>query len=92
MILYAEVECMIYEVNSLKDKRSIVKRIMHKIKHDSNVAVSELMYHDLWNRIRLGIVTLSNERTHAEQVMQHVLKTIDAFGEIERTITEMEWV
>lgn len=92
MILYAEVECMIYEVHSLKEKRSIVKRMIHKLKNESNVAVSELAFHDVWNQIRIGIVTISNERTHAEQVMQSVLKTIDGFGEIERTITEMEWV
>lgn len=83
---------MIYEVHSLKEKRSIVKRLVHKLKNEANVAVSELKDHDLWNKICLGVVTVSNERLHAEQVMQHVLRIIDAFGEIERTITNVEWI
>lgn len=92
MILYAEVECMIYDVHSLKEKRSIIKRLIHKVKSEHNIAVSELKYHDIWNQIGLGIVTISNKRTHAEQLMQNTLKKIDAFGEVERTITKMDWV
>ncbi len=92
MILYAEVECMIYDVHSLKGKRSVVKRLIHKIKDEPNVAVCELKYHDLWNQIGLGIVTIANERAYTEKLMQDILKTIDAFGEVERTITNKEWV
>lgn len=92
MILYAEVECLIYDVHSLKEKRSVVKRLIHKIKNEPNVAVCELKYHDMWNQVGLGIVAISNERVHAEKIMQDMLKIIDAFGEVERTITNMEWV
>lgn len=92
MILYAEIECKIYDANSLKEKRSVVKRLINKVKSEPNVAVSELKYHEIWNLIGLGIVTISNERIHAEKVMQDILKSIDAFGEIERTITNTEWV
>ncbi|MFD1360376.1 DUF503 domain-containing protein [Lentibacillus salinarum] len=90
MIMYAEVECMLYEGRSLKQKRSIIKRIMAKLRNDLNVATTELEYHDLWQRTKLGIVTLSNDKTHAEQVIQTALNTIDTFTEIERTITEVE--
>ncbi|SFA76948.1 hypothetical protein SAMN04488072_101490 [Lentibacillus halodurans] len=90
MITYAEVECMLYESHSLKQKRSVIKRIMAKLRNDLNVAVTELDYHDLWQRTKLGIVTLSNEQKHAEQVIQAALKIIDTFTELERTITEVE--
>jgi hypothetical protein len=90
MIYYAEVECIMYEGHSLKDKRSIIKRIFAKLKQDFNVSVAELDYHDLWQRTKIGIVTLSNEKKHAEKVIQEVLRVIDAFTEIERTITHVE--
>lgn len=90
MIMYAEVECMLYEGHSLKQKRSVIKRITAKLRNDLNVAVTELEYHDLWQRTKLGIVTLSNERIHAQQVIQAALKMIDTFTELERTITEVE--
>lgn len=90
MIVYAEVECKLYEGQSLKQKRSVIKRLMAKIRKDLNVAVTELAYHDLWQRTKLGIVTISNEKVHSEQVIQEALRIIDTYSELERTITEVE--
>ena len=90
MIIYAEIECLLYEGNSLKQKRSLIKKVLTKLKNDFNVAVAELDYHDLWQRTKLGIVTISNEKVHAEKVIQSVLRIIDTFPELERTITEIE--
>lgn len=90
MIIYAEIECLLYESNSLKEKRSLIKKVLSKIKNDFNVSVAELDYHDLWQRTKLGIVTISNEKARAEKVIQSVLKMIDTFPELERTITEIE--
>ncbi|GEN30469.1 hypothetical protein HNQ35_001099 [Cerasibacillus quisquiliarum] len=92
MIIYAEIECLLYESNSLKEKRSLIKKVLSKIKNDFNVSVAELDYHDLWQRTKLGIVTISNEKARAEKVIQSVLKMIDTFPELERTITEIERV
>ncbi|MEN1966834.1 DUF503 domain-containing protein [Lentibacillus sp. N15] len=90
MIVYAEVECMLYEGHSLKQKRSVLKRLIKRLQHELNVAVTELDHHDLWQRTKLGIVTISNQSTHAEQVIQAALKVIDRFEELERTITNTE--
>lgn len=90
MIIYAEIECIMYEGHSLKQKRSIIKRLMAKIKKDLNVAITELDYHDLWQRTKIGIVTISTELTHAEQVIQEALRLIDTFPEMERTLTDVE--
>ncbi|MBP1968062.1 uncharacterized protein YlxP (DUF503 family) [Virgibacillus natechei] len=90
MIIYAEVECMMYEGHSLKSKRSIMKRLMAKLRNEFNVTVTELDYHDLWQRTKVGIVTISTDRKHAEQVIQEVLRVIDTYSEMERTITEVE--
>lgn len=90
MIVFAEVECKLYEGNSLKNKRSIVKRMIHKIQNDFNVSIAEVDYQNLWQRIKFGIVTISNEWTHAEKTIQQVLQVIDSFPELERTITHVE--
>jgi hypothetical protein len=90
MIYYAEVECIMYEGHSLKEKRSTIKRILARLKQDFNVSVAELDYHDLWQRTKIGIVTLSNEKMHAEKVIQEVLRVIDTFTELERTLTHVE--
>jgi len=90
MILYAEVECFLYEGQSLKSKRSILKKLLARLKKDFNVAVAELDFQDLWQRIKIGIVTVSSSNTHSEKVMQEVLRVIDSFPELERTITTVE--
>ncbi|WP_404452662.1 DUF503 domain-containing protein [Virgibacillus necropolis] len=90
MILIAEVECMLYNTHSLKDKRSVLKRIMNKLRKDFNVAITELDYHDLWQRTKFGIVTISTSHTHAEQVIQEVFRVMDEYSELERTITQVE--
>lgn len=90
IIIYSEVECRLYDAFSLKDKRSILKRMMNRIKKDQNVAITELDFYDLWQRTKIGIVTISNERVHAEQTIQNVLRIIDSFPELERTVTHTE--
>lgn len=81
---------MFYDGHSLKQKRSVIKRLMAKLRKDFNVAVTELDYHDLWQRTKIGIVTISTERVHAEKVIQEALRVIDTFVELERTITDIE--
>lgn len=90
MIVYAEVECFIYNAQSLKDKRSVIKKVIHKIRFEHNVSIAEIDYQSLWQRTKFGIATVSNELTHAEKVMQNVLKQIDQHPELERTITSIE--
>ena len=90
MIIYAEVECKLYEGHSLKQKRSLLKRLIAKLQKDFNISIAELDYQDLWQRTKLGIAIVANEYVHAEQVLQKVFETIDSFPELERTITETE--
>lgn len=92
MIFFLEVECLIYDSHSLKDKRSVIKKLLAKLRNDFNVAVTELDFHDLWQRTKLGIVTISNERVHGEQVIQEVLRVIDTYSELETTIYHIEVV
>lgn len=90
MIVYAEVECHLYNAQSLKEKRSVIKSLIHKIRQAFNVSIAEIDYQSLWQRTKLGIVTVSNDGTYAEKVIQKVLNSIDQFTELERTITSVE--
>lgn len=90
MIVYAEVECIMYDGHSLKAKRTIIKKVLAKLQNNFNVAVTELDYHDLWQRTKIGIVTISTDYVHAEKVIHAALGRIDGFTELERTITNVE--
>ncbi|MDC3414099.1 DUF503 family protein [Aquibacillus sp. 3ASR75-11] len=92
MILFVEAECLIYHAQSLKQKRSVVKKIVTRLQNEYNVSVSELDYQDLWQRTLVGIVTVSSDRVQAERVIEHALKKMDSFPEIERGRTNKEWL
>ncbi|ELK44786.1 DUF503 family protein [Halobacillus sp. ACCC02827] len=92
MIISAEVDAFIYDAQSLKEKRAVLKRIQTRLHNEFNIAVSELEFQDLWQRTRLGLVTIASSKKVAEQTMQQALSFIDSFPEIERTETNLEWL
>jgi uncharacterized protein YlxP (DUF503 family) len=71
------LELHIPQAQSLKDKRQIVRSLKDKLRGHFNVAISELEYHDTWQRSVIGIVTLSNEQQHVEESLQRVLAEAD---------------
>lgn len=91
MVGLAECECIIYDANSLKEKRAVLQRIISRLKQKFNVSVSEVDYQDTWQRTKIAIVTVASVKVSAEVELQNAIKLIDSFPEIERTITDFEW-
>lgn len=56
--------------HSLKDKRQVVRGLKDRLRAKFNVAAAEIDGQDSWQRAVIGIVTLSNDRTHVEQMLQ----------------------
>lgn len=91
MILAGSVECIIYDAHSLKEKRSVLKKIIARIQNRYNIAIAEVDQQNVWQRTKLVLVTVGSSRTVAEQELQKGLALIDSFPEIERTETVFEW-
>ncbi|MGM7720411.1 DUF503 family protein [uncultured Metabacillus sp.] len=91
MIGYVECECMIYDSHSLKDKRSVLQRVLTRTKQKYNVSISEIDFQDTWQHTKFGIVAVSSNKVQTERELQRVLQFIDSFPEIERTVTSFEW-
>ena len=90
IIVYAEIDCLIYHAQSLKEKRSVIKPLLLKIRRDYNVSIAEIDYQSLWQRTKFAIVTVSNEKQHAEKMIQEVLKVLEANADLEITSTYTE--
>ena len=60
IVCSCEIEILIYEANSLKEKRHVVKSLIERIKSKFNASVAEVGYNELWNRSMLGIAVVSN--------------------------------
>lgn len=92
MIGYVRCKCVIYDAQSLKQKRSVVKSITTRLKQRLNVSVSELRYHELWQQTELGIVTIAVDRKRAEQELQKAIKLVDFDERIEIIEAVYEWL
>lgn len=57
---------------SLKDKRSILKPILHKLHMEFNISASEIDKNDVWNESVIGCALISNEKNFAESCLAKI--------------------
>ena len=69
--------------NSLKEKRSIVRKQLEKIKHAFHVSANEVGDHDLVGNAVLGISMTGSDVVQIEKVLQHILRMIDENPEVQ---------
>ncbi|MBN1476788.1 DUF503 domain-containing protein [Candidatus Sumerlaeota bacterium] len=58
--------------NSLKDKRSIIKRLFAHLRRTYNVGVAEIDHQDVWRSTAIAVVTVFNEVVPTEQTLGRV--------------------
>jgi len=66
------LELHIEHSHSLKDKRQVVRGLKDRLRAKFNVAAAEIDGQDSWQHAVVGVVTLSNDRTHVEQSLHTV--------------------
>lgn len=64
--------------NSLKEKRSILKRLKDKVRGSFNVSISEVDELDIWRRAQLGVVCISNNGKDANSLLSRVVNFIES--------------
>ncbi len=61
------LEIHISEAQSLKDKRQVLRSLKDRLRAHFNVAVAELEHQDLWQRSKIGVVSISGDGKHLEE-------------------------
>jgi len=72
MIAYLTLEIRIEAAHSLKDKRQVVRSVKDGLRAHFNVAVAEVDPSDAWQRVTLGVVSISASRSYLEGLMRSV--------------------
>ena len=67
-----ELSLALYDNESLKDKRSVVKRVIHRTRATFNVAVAEVEDLDLSDRATLGVVAVGNDSRYVQGLLEKV--------------------
>lgn len=76
-------EIFIFNANSLKSKRSVVKSIIEKSKNRFNISIAEVGDNDKWQKSIIAFSTISNEQKVVEENMDKVINFFDSYSEIE---------
>jgi uncharacterized protein YlxP (DUF503 family) len=79
-------------MTSLKDKRSVIKSILAKIKAKFNVSAAETGRQDEWNNCELGFSCVSNEAGHADSMLSSVMDFIESDPRVEITNASTETI
>jgi len=66
------LEIHIPDARSLKDKRQVVRSLKDRLRARFNVAVAELAYQELWQRARVGVVSISGDEKHLQESLQAI--------------------
>jgi uncharacterized protein len=72
----ARIELHLAENGSLKGKRMVVKSVTQRVRNRFNVAVAEVDTQDEWQLATLGIVCVSEDPRHSNEMLSKVLDFI----------------
>jgi uncharacterized protein YlxP (DUF503 family) len=70
IVAVMELHLALYDNESLKDKRSTVKRVIHRSRDRFNVSAAEVEDHDLSDRAVIGFVAVGNDRRYLEGLLE----------------------
>ncbi len=83
IVAACQIKLMLYESNSLKDKRQVIKSIIGRIQSRFNVSIAEVGLNDSWRITTLGVACVTNDNSHANEIIQNIIKFIDGDSRVE---------
>lgn len=63
-------------VHSLKEKRSIVKSVVQRLRNEFNVSTAEVGEQDRWQLAQIGVACVSSDRQYARDQLRAVVDWI----------------
>lgn len=91
MIVYAECSFFIPEAASLKQKRSVLKRMTDRVKNAYNVSIAEIDHQDLWQRTTIGLVATASSKDAAEREVKRAIRFLESNPEWEMSNCTLDY-
>lgn len=67
------IELQIPESNSLKEKRQVVRALIHRIRQGYNVSVAEVDHQNSWQLATVAVACVSDEAVVVQQLMDKII-------------------
>ena len=69
----------LYGVESLKDKRRILKPILAHIRQHYNLSAAEVDYHDIWQTAVIGLAAVGTDSGHLHGLLEKCVDWIEQY-------------
>ncbi|MFQ5929260.1 MAG: DUF503 domain-containing protein [Acidobacteriota bacterium] len=73
-IVFCSLEIHLSASHSLKAKRSVLRKTADRLRSRFNFSISEIEYQDLWQRARLGAVSIGPSRKDLERLSEKFIR------------------
>lgn len=73
-VVFCALDLYLPYCQSLKEKRRVVKSAADKLRARFNFSIAEIDYQDLWQRSRLGAVSVGANRRVLEQAAEQFIR------------------
>lgn len=78
-VIYGKFDLFLPHCSSLKEKRKIIQSIIGKFRKRFNLSISEVAYHDLWQRTKLGFSAVSSKHSELLLFIDSIRDTLDNY-------------
>ncbi len=85
-------EIFVYESQSLKDKRTVIRSTLQRTRNKFNAAAAEVGDADLWQKATLGVVVIGGDQAHAERQIQRILRFFESDPRLEVVSRAVEYL
>lgn len=80
---WLELDVLLGDVRSLKQKRSVVRPVVAELQRKFGVSAAETGSQELYRRASIGVALVSGDRTHAVDVLDAAERLVAAHPEFE---------
>ena len=77
-VLAMELSMRLFDSNSLKDKRNVVKSLLAKMHQRYNVSIAEVAEQDMLNQAVIGLAVVNSSRVLCQQIVDKIIAEIEA--------------
>jgi len=85
-----QLDLLIRENNSLKEKRRILKRTIERVKNKFNVSIAEVGNHDLWQSSQLSFCMVGNDKRFINSSLDKIIHFIEGLNGAEIVKSRIE--
>lgn len=80
------------ESESLKDRRAILRKTMHRLRTDHNISIAEVDCEDKWQAATLAVVAVSDSRAPIEGIHRRILDDLETAADLQLSDYSTEWL